>query len=165
MDRRTLVGTLSAVGAVALTGCLSDGGDVPNATATGTATGTATPTPPPDPTLTDSTFTVVGSESGTRTDSASVSGDGGDVVVEGTIWGADGCRTARLPTVNYSSAADELTVPVETAERADAGDACTQAIVEIEYRATVAFENGPPSTVVVTHDRGDGPESVATTSL
>ncbi|WP_324665131.1 hypothetical protein [Haloarcula sediminis] len=163
MNRRTLLGTVASVGVAALTGCLSEGGE--DSTPSATETGTPTPTPPPDPTLTDVTFTVSGRRSGTETDSATVSADGGSVVVEGTIWGSDGCQTAELPRVNYDGAADGLTVPVETAGRADAGDSCTQAIVEIAYTATITFENGPPGTVVVTHDRGDGPATITTTSL
>lgn len=164
MDRRTFLGTASLTGIVALTGCLSDGGgdDTPSATGTGTATPTSTPAP--DPMLTDSTFTVVRNESGTENDSASVSADGGNVVVEGTIWGRNGCQTAELRSVNYDREADELTVSVRTTERDDAGDACTQAVVEIDYTATISFEGGLPDTVVVTHDRGGSPETVLTTS-
>ena len=76
--------------------------------------------------------------------------------------GEAGCRTAELGSVNYDG--EELTVAVATTRREDAGDACTQAVVEVDYRATVAFEHGSPDTVVVTHDRGDGPETVTTTS-
>ncbi|WP_277542662.1 hypothetical protein [Haloarcula laminariae] len=167
MDRRTLLGTVSSIGVAALTGCLSDGtGDsTPSATGTGATTATPSPTPTPNTTLSDFTFSVSGIESGIQTDSATVSADDGNVVVEGTIWGADGCRTAELPSVNYDGTTDGLTVPVETTERADAGDGCTQATVEIAYTATISFKNGLPDTVVVTHDRGDGPATVTTTSL
>jgi len=163
MDRRPLLSTIGATVIAALGGCLSDGNGNDTPTAGGTAT--ATPTLAPDPTLTDSTFTVERSQSGTQSDSASVSVDGENVVVEGSIWGRDGCQTAELRSVNYNGAADELTVSVGTTERADAGDSCTQAVVEIDYTATVSFENGPPATVVVTHDRGDGPETVTTVSV
>lgn len=163
MDRRTLLGTVSTASIVALTGCLDGGGDdTPSDTGTDTASGTPSPTPAPNPTLTGSDFRVDSIQSGTQTDSATVTADGTDIVVEGTIWGQDGCQTAELASVNYN--ADELTVAVETTEREDAGDSCTQAVVEIAYTATVEFENGPPGTVVVTHDRGDGPETVVTTS-
>jgi len=163
MDRRTLLGTVSSAAIVALTGCLSDDdGATPSGTETGTDTGTPTPTQTPAPTMTGFDFEVLGSQSGTETDNATVSVDGSDIVVEGTIWGRNGCQTAELPSVNYN--ADKLTVPVETTERDDAGEMCSSAIVEIDYRATISFENGPPSTVAVTHDRGSGPEPVTTTS-
>ncbi len=165
MRRRALLGTVSSIGIAALTGCLSDGGGDATPSTTGTTTGTPTPTSAPDTTLNDFTFTLSERQSGTQTDSATVSVDGDTVVIEGTIWGKDGCQTARLPRVNYDSESDGLTVPVETTERADAGDSCTQAIVEIAYTATVTFENGLPDTVVVTHDRGDGPATITTTSL
>ncbi|MBX0287210.1 hypothetical protein EGH22_12790 [Halomicroarcula sp. F28] len=120
--------------------------------------------PTPTPSLTGSGFEVDSIQGGTETDSATVSVDGTDIVVEGTIWGSNGCQTAELGSVNYNSDAGELTVPVRTVEDSEAGDACTTGIVEIEYTATVKFENGTPETVVVTHDRGDGPETVVTTS-
>jgi len=159
MNRRTLLRTASGVGIAALAGCGStDGGD-------GTATGTATESTPSQ-TMTDTTFTVLQTESGQEIDEATVSVDGTTVTVEGTIWGADGCTTAELADASYDAAADELTVAVATTEQETAGTdvACTQAIVEIDYRATVEFENGTPGTVVVTHDRGDGPETVTTAS-
>jgi len=164
MDRRTLLGTIGATGIVGLTGCLSGDGSGETPSAAGTATTTSTPTPAPDPTLTDATFTVVGRQSGTQSDSASVSVDGESVVVEGSIWGRDGCQTAELRSVNYDHTASELTIAIGTTERTDAGDSCTQAVVEIDYTAMISVENGSPTTVVVTHDRGDGPETVVTAS-
>jgi hypothetical protein len=43
-------------------------------------------------------------------------------------------------------------VAVVVADRADAGDVCTEAIVEIDYRVTVSMSGGLPGTVAVTHD-------------
>jgi len=114
--------------------------------------------------MTDSTFTVLRTESGTETDDATVSFDGATVTVEGTIWGRDGCKTAELASADYDGEADELTVAVATTNRENAGDVCTQALVEIGYRATVEFDSGVPASVVVTHNRGDGPEQVASTA-
>ncbi|WP_276249587.1 hypothetical protein [Haloarcula rara] len=162
MKRRTLLGAIGTTGLAALAGCLDDGGGDGTPTDTGTATETPTPMPTPAPSLTGSGFEVDSIEGGTETDSATVSADGTDVVVEGTIWGENGCQTAELGSANYNDGT--LTVAVETAEDSEAGDACTTATVEIDYTATVEFENGTPETVVVTHDRGDGPESVVTTS-
>ncbi|WP_225307837.1 hypothetical protein [Haloarcula sp. CBA1129] len=88
--------------------------------------------------------------------------DGNQVVVEGTIWGADGCKTADLTEAAYDSGSDELRISVGTKEQTDAGDMCTQAIMEIDYRATVTFANGLPGTVSVSHDSGDGPSPVTT---
>ncbi|MDS0261499.1 hypothetical protein NDI56_19030 [Haloarcula sp. S1CR25-12] len=163
MKRRTLLGTASSVGIIALTGCL--GGGEGDGTPTDTETATETDTDTPSPTLTDSGFTVVNNENGVQTDNARVSVDGSKVVVEGTIWGRDGCRTATLGSTNYNTESDELTVDVATTRTEDAGDMCTQAIVEITYRATISFENGLPGSVVVTHSRGDTSEEVTTTSL
>jgi hypothetical protein len=158
MDRRRLLGTVGLAGIAALTGCLADGAgdETPDET-----TDTPTPQPTPMPTMTETEFTVRESRGGTQRDSATVSFDGSTVVVAGTIWGRDGCQTAGLDSATYDGAADELTVAVETLRRADAGDACTQAIVEIDYEATVAFDGSLPERVVVTHDRGGEVETVA----
>jgi hypothetical protein len=149
MDRRGLLRTGLLPAIVALAGCLSDGG------------GGGTPA---EPTVTDTEFAVLGRTSGSQTDDATVTFDDATVTVEGTIWGSDGCQTAVLDSADYDAAADELTVAVAEATREDAGDACTQAIVETEYRARVAFDGGFPGTVVVTHDHGDGPQQVTTAS-
>ena len=155
MNRRTLLQAAGTVGFAALAGCAgTDSGT--DETPSGTDTTT--------PTMTDESFTVVQIASGQERDEASVTVDGATVTVEGTIWGADGCTTAELADASYDTAADELTVAVATTRQEGTDTACTQAIVEIDYRATVTFENGVPATVVVTHDRGDGAQTVTTTS-
>ena len=159
MDRRTLLATVCGVGVATLAGCGADDG--------GSGTPAATDTPTQTVSMIDSEFTVDGTGSGQQTDDATVSVDGGTVTVEGTIWGADGCTTAELAGADYDAAADELTVAVATTDREPTGTeaiACTQAIVEIAYTATVTFDSGLPGTVVVTHDHGDGPEAVTTAS-
>ena len=164
MNRRTLLETAGTVGAVALAGCASTDGD------DGTPEGTATPTDTAPPQRTDTSFTVQQSRSGQQRDAAEVTTDGTTITVEGTIWGSDGCTTAELAAATYD--ADELTVAVATTAReptaASATDgevACTQAIVEIDYRMTATFDAALPGSTVVTHDHGDGPEQVTTASL
>ncbi|WP_254273189.1 hypothetical protein [Haloarcula marina] len=152
MQRRVLLRRLGVVGAAALAGCASNG---PSDGGAGTE---RTPTRPPR--VTDTTFTVSNRQSGTQVDDATVRFGDERVVVDGTIWGVDGCTTAALTSAEYDDAADELTVAVATTRETDA-EMCTQAIVEIDYEATVAFENGLPGRVVVTHDHGDGPREVA----
>jgi len=161
MKRRTLLGTLGTTGIVTLTGCLSDGGGG-TPSDNGTATDTPTPMPTPAPTLTGSGFQVDSPQSGTQADSATATVDGTDVVVDGRIQGDNGCYTGELDSVNYDG--DRLTVAVRAVDDSDPDEMCTDAIVEIDYTATVEFANGPPATVVVTHDHGDGPETVLTTS-
>ena len=114
------------------------------------------------PSVNETTFRVIKRQSGSQTSSATVTFDGNQVVVEGTIWGTDGCKTADLTDVTYDSSADELRISVGTKEMPDAGDMCTQAIMEINYRATVTFANGLPETVSVSHDTGDGQSPVTT---
>lgn len=164
MNRRTLLRSVGAVGIAALAGCGSTD-DSADGTPSDTATATPATATPTTPTMTDQNVSIVRIESGQQQDTAGVDVDGTTVTVEGTVWGSDGCTTAELAEASYDAAADELTVGVATTEReAMATDVCTQAIVEIEYRATVTFENGVPGTVVVTHDHGDGPETVTTDS-
>lgn len=146
MQRRRFIAAAGTLGAVAAAGCLgSDGGGTPT------------------PTMTDSSFTVTGIESGTEVDAATVSFGAPTVTVEGTIWGADGCTTAELAGANYDAEDGELAVEVATRRDEPTGDvACTQAIVEIDYEATVTVENGPPERVVVTHTRGTDSVEVTT---
>ncbi|MBV0902626.1 hypothetical protein [Haloarcula salina] len=112
--------------------------------------------------MTDTQFTVTGRASGTQASDATVTFGDGTVVAEGTIWGANGCKTAELAGVSYDGDADELTIAVATTDREGAGDGCTQAIVEIDYRAVVTVDGGLPGSVTVTHDHGDGPTTAAT---
>ncbi|MFW5929973.1 MAG: hypothetical protein ACOCT0_06115 [Halobacteriota archaeon] len=75
----------------------------------------------------------------------------GIVEVNGSIIGSDGCKTAALDAVEYDASEDEVSLDVVTQDRDDAGS-CTQALVEIWYRARVYFEAGAPDDVSVTHD-------------
>lgn len=163
MNRRNVLETVAVAGVAALAGCVSSG-DGADETTTATPTDTETPATG----LSDTTFTVLGIQSGQQRDEATVGTDGTTVTVEGTIWGSDGCTTAALADAAYDVAADELTVAVATTDRestaTDGGVACTQALVEIDYRATAAFAGSLPGRVTVTHDHGDGPERVTTVS-
>lgn len=171
MRRRTLL--RRAAGAtlpLALAGCASnpdtgapdDETDTPGADETDTPGADETPTPTDEEpagnggvAVVDTTFDVGDAGSGTQTDRASVAfdPDANRVRVEGTIWGANGCKTAALGGTAYDEAADEVTVRVVTRDREGTGDrACTQAIVEIPYEAAVGFEGGLPASAVVVHD-------------
>jgi hypothetical protein len=157
MNRRRLLQCLGTAGIAAIGGCLGSGpadDDTP----------TSTPTTDRPPVVDTVEFSVVGRTSGQQRDTATVSTDESTVTVTGTIWGRNGCRTARLSGATSDQGAGELTVAVETAdETEETAVACTQAIVEIEYRAVVSMSRGLPDTVVVTHDHGDGPQEVTRT--
>jgi len=153
MKRRTLLQYGGLGCSIALAGCF---GDAPGSGET------PTEGPSDTPSVNETTFSVTRRQSGSQTNSATVTFDGDQVVAEGTIWGADGCKTADLIEAAYDSGADELSISVGTTEMTDAGDMCTQAIMEIDYRATVTFANGLPGTVVVSHDTGDGQSTVTT---
>jgi hypothetical protein len=161
MNRRTLLSGLAATGAVLLAGCSSSGGGE------GPPTDEQTPAEPSQsPVLEDTEFAVEDRTSGSERDEATVRFEAPRVVVEGVIWGSDGCKTATLLGSEYDLESNTLTVTVGTTDREGTDDqACTQAIVEIEYTATATFDEGLPGQVVVEHDHGDGPEQVADAEL
>lgn len=85
---------------------------------------------------------------------------GSRVVVTGTITGSDGCQTAVLDGIEMTDSGLEATVATET--DADAGAACSQALVGIEYRLAMTLET-PPESVTVVH-RGTSGRTAATTA-
>ena len=155
MDRRRFLHGVATASALALTGCTAENrppGD-------GDGAGDETPTTSPPPTTTepvtidDVSFAVTGIE-GSGTPGADVSFDtqDGAVRVEGVIQGANGCKTGVLEAVDYDAETDAVTLSVVTADRPDAGDACTQQLVFVSYEAVVSVSGGLPSHAVVTHD-------------
>jgi hypothetical protein len=165
--RRTLLRFGPPAVTVGLAGCTgdeSDGTDGGGSDGTPTPTKTDTPTaqtPTDTPTGTetpgtvmveDASLTVVDIASGQERDAADVGVENGTVVVEGTIWGTDGCKTATLDAATYDEQNDTLRITVATTDREDAGDVCSEAIVEIDYRARVTVSGDLPGTVAVVHD-------------
>lgn len=146
MRRRTVLGLAAVLSSVGLAGCAADGDS-----------GRSSPTPTgthEQPAVAEATLTVREVAGGRTIDQATVSvrADGPAIVVEGTLWGSDGCKTATLETVEYNASRDTLRVAVTTTDREDPGDVCTETIVEIDYRVRVALTGGLPGTVAVTHD-------------
>lgn len=84
---------------------------------------------------------------------------GSRVVVTGTITGSDGCQTAVLDGITMTDSGLEATVATET--DADAGAACSQALVGIEYRLAMTLET-PPESVTVVHRGASGRTTVTT---
>jgi hypothetical protein len=155
MRRRTVLRGVSSAALAGLAGCLGAGD--PGAPDDGTDSPTETPSPPTSPSTTpggtvrDTSFDLVDAGSGMQVDDASVA-FGDPVTVTGTIWGADGCQTAELGDVTLADGT--LTVVVRTTEREfDGTPACTQAIVELDYEATVTVDGAGPATIVVVHER------------
>ncbi|MFB6304339.1 MAG: hypothetical protein ABEH47_04170 [Haloferacaceae archaeon] len=115
--------------------------------------------------LVESDLRVRDTECGQQVDAATVSFDPGgpSVGVDGTVWGADTCHTARLRAATYDAGDDVLTVHVVAVRpESQEGKACGQCIVEIDYAATCAFEGGLPGRVRVVHGTGDRRTVVAT---
>lgn len=152
--RRVLTG---AAAAFALAGCA---GRPPAA-----GTDTARSTTGTGPALVDADLRVRSSECGRQVDAASVSfdPDAPAVAVDGTVWGADTCHTARLAGASYAPDADRLDVRVVAARRETTGTpACGQCIVEVAYGVTCAFDGGLPGRVRVVHGTGERARVVTT---
>jgi hypothetical protein len=160
VNRRTLLARTGALGALALAGCLGDGTDDENTPADGAGDGdTPTPTPgeptdtPAGPAVTDQSITTVDTRCQTGDATATVSADAeaGVVTVSGSLQTSTPCYRAVLETVSYDAASDALTIDVG-AERT--ADTCIDCVGAVEYEATVAFADGLPGTVTVSH-RGE----------
>lgn len=164
MDRRTVLALVAGAGSTALAGCTGgggsdgDGGDEPTSepsetpTETPAGTGTPTDTETGPPSVVDRSFARTGDAS-EPDESASVAFGDDAVTVSGVISGKNGCMQASLKGAEYDPDADELRVRVETVR--EGGDVCTQQIVYRGYEATVAFEGGLPTSVVVEHESMD----------
>ncbi|MEF8830000.1 MAG: hypothetical protein V5A23_00495 [Halobacteriales archaeon] len=158
MDRRSLLRKAGAGVVAGVAGCLGD--------APGAGDGTDSPTDTSTPVLVGTDFSIEDVGPGQRVEEAGVSTDGAEVVVDGTIHGNNGCYTAELADAAVESG--RLTATIRSYERRPTGTesfACTQAIVEIDYRATATFEGGLPDAVAVVHETPGGTDTVAETTL
>lgn len=169
MHRRQLLSAVGALTTLVLAGCTGSGAPSPDRDddgSSGSPTETTTPTADDSSTPADDStpdrqlelesreLTVVDAGSGQQRDEAEIDfrQEANEVLVTGLIWGSDGCKTAHLAEATYDTDEDRLSVAVATRDREDAGGACTQAIVEIDYEATFGFANGTPGEVTVSHD-------------
>lgn len=150
IPRRDVLGVAATLLSGGLAGCAGDGPSGDGET-TDTPSPTETPTPT-SPAVEGATLTIRNIAGGQEADEAMVTVENGAVIVMGTVWGSDGCKTAVLDAAEYDAGADVLSVAVETTDREDAGDVCTEAIVEINYRVSVSVSGERPGTVAVTHD-------------
>ena len=145
MRRRTVLSTVGTAVGTALAGCVGSGGPDPGTGDDGDGSGDAGGTPR----LTEQGLTEL--DECPTNGSASVSWDETAVTVTGCLTGRNGCSVPVLGGTEYDAAADELAVTVTTGEE-DSGGACTQALTDLGYEATMTFENGLPGRVVVTHE-------------
>lgn len=135
-------------------GCLGDGppgGDPPS------------PGDPPGSDIDGTDFEIIDISSGMETNEATVTADDRTVTVRGTIPGNDGCYTAKLADV---SGGRTLRLTIRSRRREMTRTlACTQAIVEIRYRATVMYDGSLPDRVEVVHEAMGASEVVAAVDL
>lgn len=163
MNRRALLKTIGGSAAVGLAGCLtrrsSRGTEQPNDTrSTPEETDTPAETDNNDtpaetddgcPDLVDSSFEVVSAECGAGESQSSASFETNSIHVSGTIDGANTCYTATLDRVRCEE--ESVTVSVQSYE-SENDNICSMCVMDIEYEATLDFENGLPQHIVVVHD-------------
>lgn len=174
MNRRALLKTIGGSAAVGLAGCLtrrsSRGTEQPNDTTstpeetdndtpaetdntpTETDNDTSTETDGGCPDLVDSSFEVVSAECGAGETQSSASFESNSIHVSGTIDGANTCYTATLDRVRCEE--ETVTVSVQSYE-SENDDICSMCVTDIEYEATLDFENDLPQRIVVVHDGSD----------
>ena len=150
MNRRTVLAAVATATTTGLGGCTAGGGgDGDGGTASGSpSTGSA-------PTVGSATLDETGDCSNPNT--ASVAVDAA-VVVTGCIQGPNGCHQPVLANAEVDGETLEVVVTTEARE----ADACTQALVQRGYEATLTFDGDLPATVTVVHDSMGSRETVAT---
>ncbi|WP_396610669.1 hypothetical protein ACH9L7_10550 [Haloferax sp. S1W] len=157
MKRRTLLAGTASLCAT-LAGCTSDdAGDDGTETTT-----TTTPTPTPkEPRLVDQSLSPRHDTECPQGGAARATYISSGVLVEGCLWGANGCTVARLGGSDYDPDSDVAMLFVETVDDRDPDEACTEALKPLGYEARLQFENGLPGEIVVEHDDVNGRREVA----
>lgn len=155
MKRRDLLTLFGAAISSSVAGCLGGGNPIDGTnettdTTTTTSTDTTTGTTDTDAMIRDTSFEVETIEQQSQDENAVVSVDGQTVTVTGTIWGRNGCYTARLGDVGFTDGT--LVVAIESYEDRDDDEACTEANVYIDYTATIELDTEPPGEIRVTHN-------------
>lgn len=149
--RDVLAGLAGAYVMASIAGCL---GRAEEPTTTVTPDGGGVPVAP-----SETTFNVNERQCGEGKNVATISRDGGDVMVEGVIAGRDTCDTARA-AVTMESGTLVLTVNIE--QKPTTGTpACAECITDIEYEFAATFPNEGPSNVRVVHQSATGVQTVA----
>ena len=145
MHRRTVLRGAATVAAIGIAGCAA-GGTPGN--------GTDSPTDEPPIELVDNEFEVVGIDhAGEPTAGVTFHNDENRVTFRGTIEGSDGCKTAAIDAIEYDSEGQEIHLSVRTENREGTeGQACTQALVFVDYEARATFSGGTPKRASISHD-------------
>lgn len=156
MKRRNLLKCF-AVGATGIAGCTNPGTSpdengprtTPNeGTETETGSGTDERTPR-SVKIVDSGFELQDTGCSTEKKEPSVTFDGQNVRVTGTIKGNNSCYVAELEDTPVEKR--KLIVMVRSYE-ASGADMCAMCVSQIEYSARITFESELPNTVTVLHN-------------
>ena len=76
---------------------------------------------------------------------------GSSMKIEGTTWGTDGNKTAKLQYANYDPSTDTVLVGVDTKEKENAGVGM-QCLVKISYELKLEIDGDLPENVVVVNN-------------
>ena len=149
MIRRTFLRRSSALGAIALAGCLAETND--NASA-GNETPTSDESESADISIADSSVerTDSGCSSGEDpTATVSIDPESNAVSFSGHVVTGTPCYDIEITRVEYNSDDDWLTVDLGT-ERED--KPCVDCVGRVDFTGTVDLDGGVPSRVTVSHD-------------
>ena len=116
----------------------------------------------PSPSVAETAFSAEQGNCGTE-DSASVTFDRERVSVEGAVRTPTPQWTLELAAAEYDADANRLAVRVRATKSETAGPG-VQCVAEVPYEATVGFESGLPSEVVVVHEANGEAVEVARAS-
>ncbi len=145
MQRRTVLRGAASIAAIGIAGCSAGG-----------APGDATDTPTDEPSieLVDSDFEVKNIDhTGEASADVTFHDEDDRVRFTGTIEGSDGCKTAAMDAIEYDSEVDEVHLTVRTEDREGTeNQACTEALVYVDYEAMATFSGGTPKRATVSHD-------------
>ncbi len=113
-----------------------------------------------NPVLTASAIAVLESNpTGSDTDPGDIEfrSETNEVVVSGTVRARNGCETAMVEDLAYAAETDTLSVRVIAEVPPEKEDQmCTQALADLTYRLTVAFQGGLPETAEVSQEGHGG---------
>jgi hypothetical protein len=150
MNRRSFIGTISAVSVIGVAGCVDTDPDE-----TDPSTSSPNEEPPENPpeerslTVTDFTFEIVPAET-ISAEPEVVSHENGTVTIRGSIQVSDGCKSAELASDPEQGDSNPLTIRASVVEYTEEkGGVCTEAIETLGFELQVSYEGDTPEEFVV----------------
>ena len=150
MYRRSLLTATATGAAVAVAGCVGDGGTADLSGSDGDQPSDLETAADPD--LRSTEITEVDAEA---IDEAGVSFTPDAVHVTGTVVGETGCHGVAIDDAAVDDDG-EFRVVVAAVDESAPGSMCTQALTTVGYELEATFDDGVPESVTVTHDDAHG---------